>query len=485
MKLKVKRNNIEFKPDFHKVIARFYMNGDDRAQSIIDRVRNMPEGEVNLLLGKILREFSQRHRNISRIFENHFEKIAHLAGDTEQLSSEKKMLIGSYFTMEYSIESAALFNPSIIEDPDQTGLSAGQKRFIVSFRATGEGHISSIVFRRGVVDENNEFYFDAPGSLFDQAEVVKRYRYEKNAFTRKLVEMGIPGYVYEPVIDKLGEEFLYNDIRTIVENEIQNQEAHIELKNEIQKILWLADSHYEIKFSLDTDISERVIFPVSNSEHKGIEDARFVRFVEEDGKVVYYATYTAFNGMTIMPKLIKTENFYDFEIKPLHGQYAMNKNMALFPRKINGKYAMISRIDGVNNYIMFSENINVWEKGQLLQEPLNPWEFVQIGNGGSPIETPYGWLLVTHGVGPLRHYCLGASLLDLEDPTREVARLKEPMLVPDEREREGYVPNVVYTCGCTVHNGELIIPYAMSDYSSTFATINLEELMGSLMENKR
>lgn len=255
----------------------------------------------------------------------------------------------------------------------------------------------------------------------------------------------------------------------------------MEKQKVMEEFLWLAESHTEVRFSLDTDLSERAIFPISQYEKNGIEDARFVKFTKDNGDFTYYGTYTAYDGYHILPKLIETKNFYSFRIMPLHGKYAVDKNLALFPRKINGKYVMVSRIDGINNYIMFSDNLQVWSHAEILQQPLYPWELVQIGNAGSPIETDRGWLLITHGVGPVRKYCLGACLLDLNDPTHVIGRTKEPLLVPAENERAGYVPNVVYSCGSYVHNGELIIPYAMSDYATAFASVDLEELLDEIM----
>ncbi|MCK4991020.1 MAG: glycoside hydrolase family 130 protein, partial [Bacteroidales bacterium] len=250
------------------------------------------------------------------------------------------------------------------------------------------------------------------------------------------------------------------------------------------QIMWLASSHYELEFSLDTHISERVIFPVAVNENNGIEDARFVKFKDDSDNVIYYATYTAFDGTTILPKLLETTDFYHFRILPLHGEIAQNKGMALFPRKVNGKYAMLGRLDGVNNYIAYSDQITIWREAKLLQQPKYPWEFIQIGNCGSPIETSEGWLILTHGVGPMREYVLGASLFDLDNPEREIGRLKSPLLMPNTEEREGYVPNVVYSCGSIIHNDDLIIPYTVSDYASTYATANLRELLSELKNSK-
>jgi predicted GH43/DUF377 family glycosyl hydrolase len=248
--------------------------------------------------------------------------------------------------------------------------------------------------------------------------------------------------------------------------------------------MWLASSHYEIEFSLDTAISERVIFPVSENEKNGIEDARFVKFVDDTGEVTYYATYTAYDGVTILPKLIETKDFYHFKVKPINGEIGRHKGMALFPRRINGKYAMLCRLDGVNNYISFSDNVNFWSEATLIQKPKYPWELIQIGNCGSPIETEEGWLVLTHAVGQMREYVLGVSLFALDNPAKEIGRLSTPLLMPNEEEREGYVPNVIYTCGAITHNGMLSIPYAMSDYASTFACVDLGELLEKLKDSK-
>ncbi len=486
MAINVVRKDIRFYPDAKRVIARFFMpGGEERAKVIIEKVLALTEEDARFTLNQVLTNFSQRHRNISRVFEKHCEQVGHvikrLDVDVEKLTQEKKLLIGSYFTMEYSIESAAFFNPSIVEDPDQTALIEGGKRVIVSFRATGEGHISSIVFRSGIIDKNNDLHFKDTGDLVDIPEAVKRHVYDKKAFIEKLREMKIQTDLIGMVMDQLGDKFIYGELQASIAECMRNTNLNSVQKKVINDINWLANSHYEIEFSMDTALSERVIYPISYTESNGIEDARFVRFVDNDGSVTYYATYTAYSGFTILPKLIETRDFYQFKIMPLNGEYAQNKGMALFPRKINDKYVMMSRLDGVNNYIMISDDIHVWQDAMIIQEPMYPWEFIQIGNCGSPVETEKGWLLLTHGVGPMRRYCLGATLLDLNDPTKVLGRTKEPLLSPNEEEREGYVPNVVYTCGAIVHNDELVIPYAMADYASTFATVSLDELFSKLV----
>lgn len=487
MKLRVERKDSIIYPDNKRVIPRFFFNGEARAEQLISRILAMPEQQVHSLVNQNLREFSKRHRSITTIYKKHFNNVKHIVTkvyDGNNLSELRKLLIGAYFTMEYALESAALFNPSIVEDPDQGGLAKGQVRVVVSLRATGEGHISSLVFRRAIINEQNEIILHEPGPHVAEATVIKNHLYKKKSFSSKLEEMGIGAVFYNLVLGQLPDKFTYDQIRDAVKSaEDTNATLLMEHQKAIEEILWLADSYNEIIFSLDTDLTERVIFPISKYEKKGIEDARFVKFTKENGDTLYYGTYTAYDGYTILPRLIETEDFYTFKIFPLHGSYAIDKNLALFPRKVNGKFVMISRINGFNNYIMFSDNINRWSNAELLQEPLYPWELVQIGNGGSPIETPDGWLLITHGVGPVRKYCLGACLLDLEDPRKIIGRLREPLLLPIEGERAGYVPNVVYTCGSHVHNEELIIPYAMSDYASSFASVNLKALLEELKSN--
>lgn len=524
MQIVVNRKKFTFSPDSSRVIARFLYLNDERSADIIRKVLAMPEKEVNSAMSQLLRGYSRRHRNISRIFEKHFAKLApifeKIEVNEEDLSPTQRSLIGSYFTMEYSIESAAFFNPSIVEDPDQSETRSDEKRVIFSFRATGEGHISSVVFRAGILDKNNNLTIEPVGKMLAEADVIKRHVYDKKSFQEKLDEMKDKGDVDAPatldkldklqnteniftpvstdkkkkpekavspafILDNLGDHFTYGELmKNLVKarEDANISEDQIKL---INQMMWLASSHYEINFSIDSAISERVIFPVSATEQKGIEDARFVKFTEDDGEVTYYATYTAYDGVTILPKLIKTTDFYNFKILPLNGEIAQNKGMALFPRRINGKYAMLCRIDGVNNYIAYSNSINLWHEAKIIQQPIYPWELVQIGNAGSPIETEEGWLVITHAVGSMREYTLGASLYDLENPEIEIGRLSSPLMVPNEFEREGYVPNVIYSCGSIIHNGDLVIPYAMSDHSSTYATINLKELLDVLTKSKK
>jgi predicted GH43/DUF377 family glycosyl hydrolase len=486
MRLSIERKAVKVNPDSKRVIARFFFNGNERSKEVIQRIMAVDEDKVFGLISPLLQEYSSRHRNITRVLNRHCAKLKDLFDelgiDFDALTVYRKLLIGSYFTHEYSIESAAFFNPSIIDDPDQSDLEEGERRVIMSFRAVGEGHISSITFRRALFDKYNNITVLPAGNYIDEAEIVRNAVYNKKLFFEKAVTTQINIDVLRELEGKLDHHFEYSNLRRLV---LDSQKMHEDglTKLEYDKILWLADSYYEIVFSLDTDISDRVIFPISEYERKGIEDARFVKFINEDGSWSYYATYTAYDGALIMPKLLQTNDFINFRIMPLYGAGSQNKNLALFPRKINGKYVMMSRIDGCNNYIMYSDKINIWENPQLLQKPKFSWEFIQIGNCGSPIETEDGWLVITHGVGPMRKYVLGASLLKLDDPGVEIGRLKEPLLIPNSDEREGYVPNVIYSCGSIVHNDKLIVPYGLSDYSSSFAEVDLKTLLNKLKED--
>ncbi|KVV16181.1 glycoside hydrolase family 130 protein [Flavobacterium sp. TAB 87] len=488
MKVTVVRKNIIFSPDSSRVVARYFMNGDERTQKMVSNIMMLDEKQVYNTLEQTLREFARRHRNISKIFFKHCEKIKGLIEamqiNYDSLSYERKMLIGSYCTMEYSIESAAFFNPSMVEDFDQSDLEVGEKRIIISFRATGEGHISSIVFRRAILDKNNDLQVMKIGKNIDKAEIVHKTLYNKVRFLTKLSEMHTSDKYASEIMQELPDHFEYYALKNLINKALSDDTIRQERRTALEEVMWLADSFYDLQFKHDSDIAERVIFPISDSESRGIEDARFVRFTDDDQSEKILGTYTAYNGHAIIPKLISTEDFYNFRVMPLYGIGAQNKNLALFPRKVNGKYAMLSRIDGVNNYVMFSDRQTQWDNPIRIQEPKYPWEFTQIGNCGSPIWTKEGWLVITHGVGAMRRYCIGASLFDLDDPTKEIGRLKEPLISPLEGEREGYVPNVVYSCGSIVNNNSLILPYAVSDYSSTYGVVDMIELLDALRRSK-
>ncbi len=485
MTLHVIRKNIYFKPDSKRVLARHFNLAPERTAKIISRILQSTKRQKTDMLNQLLRNFSKRHRSIVRIWEKNFSRTLSLLADPALIKNvytyQEKLLIGAYFTMEYSVEAAAFFNPSIVESPDQTQLNEGEKRVILSFRATGEGHVSSLVFRSAVIDQNMDMRLDEAGELLEKPKTFKNYQYQKEDFIEKLLQIHDPKEEMLVILSsKMGDTFTYEELRRYVREIKQENKLDVEDMILMDHVMWLASSHYEITFSLDTSLSERVIFPIADTEKNGIEDARFVKFVSDKDKTTYYATYTAYDGLTILPKLLSTKDFIHFKIQPINGKIA-NKGAALFPRQVQGKYALLCRVDGESNYIAFSEDLINWhQEVALLCEPELPWEYVQLGNCGSPIETSKGWLVLTHGVGPMREYTISALLLDLDDPTKIIGKLQHPLLFPNAEEREGYVPNVVYSCGQIVHNGYLVIPYAMSDYASTYAVVYLDDLLATL-----
>jgi predicted GH43/DUF377 family glycosyl hydrolase len=424
----INRRALYLRPDPARVIVRPFkpateprdLNPTDktRANHIVERVLNLDSQAAAGQLADVLENFQGRHRNLLKTFERRADEMEEALLAHCTFSEVQRQLIGAYFLHEYSFEASALFNPSIVPHPDQSGIPNGSLRFILSLRAVGEGHVSSLTFRAGAIAADGSIRVDPTARLAMSPRIAHR------------------------TAGPIGDEV-------------------------------------EVVFELAPDISERVIFPVTESQSNGIEDARFVQF-SDGGRTTYYATYTAYKGTAIRSELIETSDFLSFRMTPLQGAAARNKGMALFPRKIDGRYAMIARQDNENLYLVYSDDLYRWEGGQAILKPQFPWEFVQIGNCGSPIELEEGWLMLTHGVGPVRKYSIGAALLDKRDPSRVLARSSEPLLRPELSEREGYVPNVVYTCGAMTHNDQLILPYAVSDTYSNFATIQISALMRSM-----
>lgn len=482
--LLARRKSIVMKPKASRVILRPYLpDGNQRIQNIINRLLSIDEDQVTEVLEETLDFFSHRHRLFRQSLMQNFQRVMEYVPDVETLSPDRQLLIGAYFSAEYSVEAAALFNPSVVKFASEKDDPEGSCRFIMSFRATGEGHISSIEFRSGLIDANNDIYFDALSDYIDTPEVHANPVYSRELFEMRLQDMGANDMVTRWLFENLPEEFSLGELleRLSSLNDVPNLRQQ-DKDSTSDMIMWLARSNYEISFPGEHPVSERVIFPVSATESQGIEDARFVQFTNDDGSVIYYATYTAFSGNTILPQLIETRDFQTFKVMTLNGAQAKGKGMALFPRKINGQYVMLARQDGEHNSIMFSDNIHFWETATILQEPEYPYEFFQMGNAGSPIETPAGWLVITHGVGPLRTYRLGIEMLDLENPAHIINRLEQPILSPNELEREGYVPNVVYSCGSIIHEDTLIIPYAAADQSCSIATLPVSKLLARLTQ---
>ncbi|MFC5412907.1 glycoside hydrolase family 130 protein [Larkinella bovis] len=484
--IKATRTGIVIRPDPTRVLFRpFELSSSTRVLKIIARVNAMTEEEAERKLGEVIREFGSRHYKLERFFLKRFNHIKPQLLTDEPLSLERKLLLGAYFTMEYSLESAALFNPSIVWHPDQSNVPPGFKRFILSMRATGEGHISSITFRMGYIDQDSKIILRKPSRYVTSPEIVPNHRFNRAQFERKLYELRLSNSISDMMMSGLGEEFALEEMEDRLKRVLSQYRHHVEYESIASSLRTLARSNYELDFDDDQSLDERCIFPTSPNETNGIEDARFVRFVDDDGEVTYYATYTAYNGQVTFPQLLMTKDFTHFSINTLNGAEVQNKGMALFPRKINGRYAMLSRQDGENIYLMYSDDLYFWQSKEVLLKPTYHWEFVQLGNCGSPIETEAGWLVLSHGVGPMRKYAIGAFLLDLNDPSIVIGRTKEPLLSPDENEREGYVPNVVYSCGGIINGNDLIIPYAMSDYASSFATVNVQELLNELTSSQK
>ena len=478
----IDRLNIVLRPDPTRVLIRPFLQADNRrAMKLCAQVMALSEKEVCALWEQVVIEFGDRHTQIDAFLYERFGRAQVGLHPGEKLSKERKLLLGSYFSHEYSLEASALFNPSIVPHPDQSDLPNGSLRFILSLRSTGEGHISSITFRNGVLDENGDVTITEPTRYCLEPAQIPNASYHKPLFERKLQELGLAGSLSEYVLQGLDISFTHDALRARVREAVEgrpkeDRKAHAAAA----EIMMLAQSNYQVQFDTGSHLSERVLFPSTPSQSNGIEDARFVLFQEEDGTRNYYATYTAYDGKTILPQFIETADFLHFKFFTLNGPAAQNKGMALFPRKINGRYAMLGRQDAENVYVLFSENLHFWHTSQCILKPKFPWEFIQIGNCGSPIETEAGWLVLSHGVGPMRKYCIGAFLLDLNDPAKVIGRLREPLIKPDENEREGYVPNVVYSCGSLIHGSRLILPYAMSDYATTFATLSLKELLSAM-----
>lgn len=453
----------------------------ERVIRILARVAALSEVEAERETQRLLRDFVSRHQKLREFLLRRSEQVSSEFPTDTRLSESRRLLIGAYLSQEYSLEAAALFNPSIVPHPDQSGLSTTSLRFVLSLRATGEGHVSSIVFRTGEVDGEGRIQVNKPTPFVTAAEVHPNPSYEKPLFERKLAELGLMNGFAARVLSELGDVFSWEQIQRRVEQTLRRDRLLRAEEHDVARgILALARSNYEISFDAASRYSERVIFPSTPAESRGLEDARFVCFREDDGRVIYYATFTAFDGHVVLSQLLETSDFLRFKITTLNGPEVQNKGMALFPRRIHGHYVMLSRQDNENLFLMYSDMLHFWYEKRLLLRPTFPWEFVQIGNCGSPIETDEGWLVLTHGVGPMRRYAIGAVLLDRDDPSRVIGRLRKPLMTPSESEREGYVPNVVYSCGALVHAGRLILPYAMSDQCANFATVSLGELLEEL-----
>ncbi|WP_328351273.1 glycoside hydrolase family 130 protein [Mycobacterium sp. NBC_00419] len=470
-----------------RVISRLFVPGqegfdhqDSRAGLVLDRVLALADEDVLIALHDVITRFDPRHRDLADTFRQHARELTDRLGPGQSLSDTRMLLLGAVFTSEYAIEGAALCNPSIVADPDQSGLRKGDLRFVMSVRGIGEGHVSSIGFRSGVIDSAGNPRIDRPVALATLGWVGPALL-DAATFRAELARRDDVGEAFDYVFGALGDRFT----RAELDDQLALLQSHRRTRGHAQETIAqvraIADRYYAVDFRKRIPLSERVLWPAMSVESVGMEDARFVRFVDEDGSVTYYATYTAYNGSSIAQQLLETHDFHSFTSRPIVGAAAANKGLAIFPRRINGRYAALSRAGRETNAITYSDRPYVWTSPIEIQQPVEPWEILQLGNCGAPIETDYGWLVLTHGVGPMRTYHLGALLLDLDEPTRVIGRLREPLLSPAADESDGYVPNVVYSCGAIVHADTLVIPYGMSDAAIGFATIRLPDLLAALV----
>ncbi len=474
--IQMHRHPIQIVPSSRRTLVRPFIPGrKSQVDHILLRAFSIPQNERLPILESIYERIEVPAERFRQIFLKHYGLIEHRMPTNMKLTDEDKRFIGSFFTQQYALESTALFNPSIVPHPVQD--KVGVLRFIVSLRAIGEGHISSITFMEGEIDADCNITVAENSPVIYEPERTQHY-YEKKQFTKKAHELGILTSLNRPLIDGMPDEFSYEELSKVISRAFKENinVSTEELEASMNNIRSLALSNFSLDFPTD-NITERAIYPASPSQSNGPEDARFVRFTQEDQRVIYYATFTAYNGKTIMPEMLETVDFKQFRISTLNGPAVSNKGMALFPRKIDGNYMMLGRQDNESLYIMKSDNLYFWYDYQPLMKPTYEWELIQIGNCGSPIEIDEGWLVITHGVGPVRTYSLGALLLDKEDPLKVIGRLKKPLLTPTKEESSGYVPNVIYTCGAMVMDRTLILPYAIGDVLTTFATISLDELL--------
>ncbi len=456
--------------------SNFYEPESGRTLKIIARILSLDEAEAAKELSTVLILSRKRHEQLDRLFEHRFSQIEHLMPTGRALSPDRRRLMGAYFSSEYLFEATALCNPSIVPAP---GEPQGKDaiRFIISLRAIGEGHISSISFREGTLSGKGHVELTPPAKIVMEPQLLPFQNYDRILFKRKLGELGLLDNFSRGVMSSLKDPFTFHELRAAIDSTARSSASISAFVRD--GILSLAQSNYQVAFNPENDMSSRVIFPLTPNQSNGMEDARFVLF-DDDGKRIYYATYTAYDGRLALPQMLETEDFVHFRVSTLNGPMVYNKGMALFPRKIAGKYAMLSRQSGENIHLMYSDHPHFWYESKVILRPAETWELVQLGNCGSPIETPQGWLVLTHGVGPMRKYCIGAVLLDLDDPSRVIGRLSRPLISPPEKAEHNYVPNVVYTCGCLKFNDTLLIPYAISDSMTTFATVSLDELLREL-----
>jgi predicted GH43/DUF377 family glycosyl hydrolase len=481
-----RRSAVHIEADKSRVVTRLFVPGQEgfdqqesRSSTVLQRVLELPDDEVQRSLDEVMERFQGRHHRLTEMFLRHADELSDRLDPECELSPSRRLFLGATFTSEYAIEGAALCNPSMVMHPDQTAVSSDGLRFVMSVRAIGEGHRSSIGFRTGSILGSNDVDLD-PAPNYATEGWQETATLEGDVFRGELRRLRGGGDDADYVLGRLGTRFTEAEL----ENRLRLLERHAATRKQATRIIGLmrriAERTYGVRFENTTPLSERVLLPAMGAESDGMEDARFVRFIEDDASVTYYASYTAYNGTDIGQQLLETKDFLTFTSSPMVGAAAANKGLALFPRRIGGRFVALSRSDRESNTITYSDNPRCWEHGQPCQQPTKSWEVIQLGNCGSPIETQAGWLVLTHGVGPMRTYNIGAILLDLEDPTRVIGQLQEPLLSPAPDEQDGYVPNVVYSCGALLHSDTLVLPYGIADSSIGVATVALSDLLASL-----
>ncbi len=471
-------------PDPRRVIVQLFVPGEEqpgsrsRAAGVLARILALSDGDVAELSRQVLDGFRGRHRDLMRAFSENFAVVDADRVGGRRMSAERRMLIGAFFTKEYTPEAGGIFNPSMVALPEQPAQPADEVRFLLAVRCVGEGNLSSIGFRTGIVGPGSSLRIDEAAPTLETGTHRRAAFGQRDVFLARLADLGTEDAraFLMPLPETFTIEQLSERLDAIHEHTLHRQRG----QHAIEAVSAVATSSYDVEFPPETAVSERLLWPHAVVESHGMEDARLVRFVEDDGEVTYYATYTAYDGATVTPQLFATKDFRQFHVSPVTGRAAQNKGLALFPRRVNGQFAALSRHDRETTSIAFSDDPRIWPHSEPLHAPRRGWEAVQVGNCGPPIETDAGWLVLTHGVGPMRIYSIGAMLLDAADPSIVLASLPRPLLRPSAGERDGSVPNVVYSCGALLHEGVVTIPYGISDHSIGFAQVYLSELLGHM-----
>ncbi|MDX6230094.1 MAG: hypothetical protein QOI76_3484 [Frankiales bacterium] len=473
------------RPDLGRVIARLFLpgeelpNGHSRGGAIVRRVLALDEAEVGALVGQLLKDFEPRHRHYREVLMANASMVRSHVRPSSRLSADRELLLGACFTAEFAVEGAALCNPSAVLHPDQTGLQPGQARLVVSLRAIGEGHLSSIGFATAIVGPGATWLFESR-DMPAVAGTSGLASWRRDHLRAVLTDHGHFDELSYGVLAVLPEVFTGPDLQSVLADAHADMLARPGVQATVELLRQLVASAYEVDFPDDVTLSQQVLLPSAAEESNGMEDARFVRFTDEDGRVEYRATYTAYDGRHIAPRLLTSPDLRVFAAHRLAGPAARNKGLALFPRLVGGVHLSLCRSDGESTSLARSVDGFVWGKPEPLHVPSESWEALQVGNCGPPIETDAGWIVLTHGVGAMRVYTISALLLDLEDPSRVIRRLTRPLLSTAADEREGYVPNVVYSCGGLIHDERLWIPYGIGDARIGVAWVDVDELIGAM-----